>query len=345
MVRLGRAITQLIIAEYGSEEFLRRISDPVWFQSLGCALGFDWHSSGLTTTVCAALKEAVKGDEENLGLYVCGGKGAVSRNTPDEIRKFSDRFGLDADRLVRASRLTAKVDSAALQDGFQVYQHVFFGTTIGTWAVVQQGMNPDTGWARRYHWLSIGLDDFVNEPHAGIAGDRSDKVLNMVAREAKDCRQASVTLATEHPSRVCRELSHARYLALPEHHPILGSDMAGRYLYKRLLATYEQQPGDFAELLLVPGVGPKTVRALALVADIVLGAKPSFRDPTTYSFAHGGKDGYPYPVDKAGYDQTIAILEKSIRQAKLGGQEKLEALRRIELFYKEKETNDERWIQ
>ena len=333
MVKLGRAIAEVIVAEYGAQEFLRRVSDPVWFQSLGCVLGFDWHSSGVTTTVCGALKQGVKGDEANLGLYVCGGKGAVSRKTPEEIRVFSDRFGLEADGLVRASRLSAKVDSSGLQDGYQVYQHVFFGTTDGSWAVVQQGMNTETGWARRYHWLSSGLSDFVVEPHAGIASDHAGEVLNMVAREAEKCRRATVELAAERPERVCRELDRVRNLALPGHHPVLASDVSARYFYKTLTSTYEQRPSGFAELLLVPGVGPKTVRALALVADVVHGAKASFRDPATYSFAHGGKDGFPYPVNRADYDRTTAVLEKGIRYAKMGLKEELDSLRRLERFY------------
>ncbi len=333
MVKLGRAITELIIAERGTEEFLRRIADPIWFQSLGCVLGFDWHSSGVTTTVCGALKEAVKGDERALGLYICGGKGAVSRKTPEEIRKHSETFGLDAEKLVKASRLSAKVDSAALQDGYQLYQHVFIGTASGDWAVVQQGMNTETGWARRYHWLSFKLDSFVNEPHAAICSPLARAPLNMVATEAEECRNRTVSLAENGPNAVCRDLEKIRKLGLPPHHPVLPSDFSNRYFYKVLTTTYENPPKDFRELLLTPGVGPKTVRALALVADVVYGAKPSFRDPVTYSFALGGKDGHPYPVDRETYDQTVAILEKGIRAAKLGGREELNALRRLEEFY------------
>lgn len=333
MVRLGRAMTEIILAEYGADELLRRVSDPVWFQSLGCVLGFDWHSSGVTTTVCGALKEAVKGDEPNLGIYICGGKGAASRKTPEEIRGFSDRFGLDADRLVQASRLSAKVDSAGVQDGYQVYHHVFFGTATGSWAVVQQGMNTETRWARRYHWLSLGLGSFVDEPHAAVCCDHKTQPLNMVARESAGCRVRSVELVQEKPELVCRELDRVRRLELAGHHPVLRSDFSSRHLYKTLLSTYAKPPEDFAGLLLVPGVGPKTVRALALIADVVHGAKPSFRDPATYSFALGGKDGFPYPVNRQEYDRATTILEKGIREAKLGRQEKLDALRRLERFY------------
>ncbi|MFO7675070.1 MAG: DUF763 domain-containing protein [bacterium] len=333
MVRLSRAVVQIVVADYGAAELLRRLSDPVWFQSFGCVLGFDWHSSGVTTTVCGAIKEAVKGDEAALGLYACGGKGAASRKTPGQISGFAERFGLDGDGLVRASRLSAKVDSAGLQDGFQVYQHVFFGTTAGAWAVVQQGMNVETGRARRYHWLSEGLTDFVIEPHEAIACDNRTTPLNMVAAEAGASRQASVELAARPPDETLAALDRVRRLELPDRHPVLRADISPRYLHKAMLATYECPPAGFDELLLVPGVGPKTVRTLALIADVVHGAAPSFRDPVTYSFAVGGKDGFPYPVDRAGYDRATAILERGIRESKLGDREKLDAFRRLERFH------------
>ncbi|MEO0080034.1 MAG: DUF763 domain-containing protein [candidate division WOR-3 bacterium] len=330
MTRLARAVTEIVVSDYGPEELLRRLSDPVWFQSLGCVLGFDWHSSGVTTTVCGALKEAIRGEEKQLGLFICGGKGAASRRTPSEIRNFSDRFGLDGERLVRASRLSAKVDSAALQDGFSIYHHVFIATSSGEWTVVQQGMNPATRWARRYHWLSEGLKSFVQEPHKAIACDHKGATLNMVAQEAESARAASVTIAAQNPDRTIAELSRIRNLKLPERHSILESDISPTHLKKTLLATYERPPEDFAELLLVPGVGPKTIRALALIGEVVHGAELSFRDPVTYSFALGGKDGYPYPVNRTEYDRSISFLEKGIREAKLGNRERLEALRRLE---------------
>ncbi len=403
MVKLCRAVTEIVVSDYGADELLRRISDPVWFQSFGCVLGFDWHSSGVTTTVCGALKEAVKGQEESLGLYVCGGKGGASRKTPAEIEGFSERFGLDADRLVKASRLSAKVDSAALQDGFQIYQHVFIGTTEGRWAVVQQGMNTDTRWARRYHWLAEGLQDFVVEPHEGIACDYRGEPLNMVAAEADTARHAVVAISHRSPdvtvrefervriavadgtenrgqpvgteilgdgpqrdsprvsgsaeaaengdspregtrprsdatnaSRMCPQHEDARCsprfraLGMPERHPVGLGDVSPGYLQKALVGTYEKPPEDFSALLLQPGVGPKTIRALALVAEVVHGAPLSFRDPVTYSFAVGGKDGWPYPVDRNAYDRSVAFLEKGIREAKLGNKEKLDALRRLE---------------
>jgi uncharacterized protein len=330
MVKLCRAVTEIVVADYGPNELLRRVSDPVWFQSFGCVLGFDWHSSGVTTTVCGALKEAVKGQEASLGLYVCGGKGGASRKTPGEIEGFSQEFGLDGDSLVKASRLSAKVDSAALQDGFQIYQHVFIGTTQGRWAVVQQGMNTDTRWARRYHWLSESLQDFVVEPHEGIACDHVGQPLNMVASEAQTARQAVAAISGRSPDVTVKELESIRALAMPEQHPVGLGDVSPKYLQKALVGTYEKPPQDFTALLLQPGIGPKTIRALALIAEVTHGAPLSFRDPVTYTFAVGGKDGWPYPVDRNAYDRSVAFLDKGIREAKLGNKDKLDALRRLD---------------
>ncbi len=330
MVRLSRALIDVIVFEYGTIELLRRYSDPVWFQSLGCVLGFDWHSSGVTTTVCGALKEAVKGREPEVGLFVCGGKGAASRKTPSEITSHAERLNIDAGRLVHASRLSAKVDSAALQDGFQIYHHVFIGTDDGSWAVVQQGMNTETRWARRYHWISEGLADFACEPHCGVVCDRKTKPLNMVASEASAARTASVELARTQPEKTLREYERVRTLALPKKHPVGLDDVNPKYLAKILAATYEHAPADFSALLLEPGVGPKTVRALALMAEVAHGAPLSFRDPVTYTFAVGGKDGWPYPVDRTAYDRSIEFLDRGIREAKLGNRDRLDALRRLE---------------
>ncbi len=327
MRRLVRAIAEVIVAEFGPGELLRRFSDPVWFQSLGCVAGFDWHSSGLTTTVCGALKEGLKGLERDLGVFVCGGKGRASRRTPEEIRNFASIFGLNGEGLVQVSRLVAKVDSSALQDGYQIYHHIFIGTREGNWAVIQQGMNILSRWARRYHWLSEELDSFVVEPHKAIAGEPSSGVLNMVAAEAEAARGAVVTLAAQVPDKTLREITRIK---LSQHHPVLPSDITPQYLKKVLLSTYENPPADFAQFLLVPGVGPKTVRALALVAEVVYGAPLSFRDPVTYTFAHGGKDGYPYPVNQADYDRSLRFLEVGIKEAKIGRGEKLAALRRLE---------------
>jgi uncharacterized protein len=358
MVKLCRAVTEIVVTDYGPMELLRRFSDPVWFQSFGCVLGFDWHSSGVTTTVCGALKEAVKGQEASFGLYVCGGKGGASRKTPAEITGFSEQFGLDGEGLVKASRLSAKVDSAALQDGFQIYQHVFIGTTQGNWAVVQQGMNTDTRWARRYHWLSEGLETFISEPHKGIACDHVGSPLNMVAAEVDTARQAVTAISQRSPDVTVREFKRVvetlarggnggqslgaaasnslrdsprfRALGMPEQHPVGLGDVSPKYLLKALVGTYERPPEDFSALLLQPGIGPKTIRALALIAEVAHGAPLSFRDPVTYAFAVGGKDGWPYPVDRNAYDRSIAFLEKGIREAKLGNSEKLDALRRLD---------------
>jgi hypothetical protein len=327
MKRLIRGVVEVIVMDYGVNELLRRLSDPVWFQSLGCVAGFDWHSSGLTTTVTGALKEGIRGMEQELGFFVCGGKGRVSRRTPQEINNFAERFGVDGDRLIQTSRLVAKVDNTALQDGFQIYHHIFIGTRSGEWAVIQQGMNTETRWARRYHWFSDGLTSFVVEPHKGIAGPRAQAVLNMTAREADIARQTATEVAASHPEKTVYAFSKIK---LPAHHPISGNDISANYLKKILLKTYEQPPADFVELLLTPGVGPKTIRALALVAEVIYGAPLSFRDPVTYTFAHGGKDGYPYPVNPSDYDRSLFYLEKGIREAKLGQTEKLNALRRLE---------------
>jgi|UniRef100_A0A7V3PUK2 hypothetical protein len=327
MKRLICGVVQVIVAEYGVNELLRRLSDPVWFQSLGCVAGFDWHSSGVTTTVSGALKEGIKGMEKDLGFFVCGGKGRASRRTPQEIENFAQKFGLDGNRLIQTSRLVAKVDGSALQDGFQIYHHIFIGTLHGEWAIVQQGMNPETRWARRYHWFSDELKSFVVEPHKGIAGPRVSTVLNMTAKEAESARQMVTAIASKTPDKTVEMFSKIK---LPVHHPIFKNDISPNYLKKILLKTYEQPPVDFPQLLLTPGVGPKTIRALALLAEVIYGAPLSFRDPVTYTFAHGGKDGYPYPVNRAEYDRSISFLEKGIKEAKLGRVEKLNALRRLE---------------
>ncbi|MGB9620716.1 MAG: DUF763 domain-containing protein, partial [Armatimonadota bacterium] len=308
MARLAREIISLLVVEFGPQEVLRKLSDPYWFQALGCVLGFDWHSSGLTTTTTGAIKEGLKEIEGELGLFVCGGKGAASRKTPDQIRANADRhsLGIDAERLVYASRMSAKVDTSAVQDGYQIYHHAFFFDREGNWAVVQQGMNEASGWARRYHWLSLGLESFVVEPHAAVEseGGAGNNMLNMVAREADASRAISAEIASDRPEKAVRELERLRELDLPGRHAIVCVDISPAYLSKILLRTYERQPRDFEELLGVEGVGPKTVRALAMIGDLVYGAPMSRRDPAAYSFAHGGKDGIPYPVDRRGYDRS-----------------------------------------
>ncbi|MEO0076106.1 MAG: DUF763 domain-containing protein [candidate division WOR-3 bacterium] len=333
MTKLSRAIVEVIIGEFGIEEFLRRISDPIWFQSFGCVLGFDWHSSGLTTTLCGALKEGLKDLEKEFGLFVAGGKGKTSRKTPDEIKASAMRLSFNPEPMVYASRMSAKVDSCALQDGYQIYHHTFFGTKDGKWAVVQQGMNVNTRWARRYHWLSLDLTDFVVEPHKAIVCDQKGTALNMVAKESEKSRTLSTVIACEKPKITIKTLEKVKRLTLPEHHPILVSDINPARFEKIMLKTYELQPDNFSDLLAINGVGPQTIRALALIAELIYGAQPSFTDPVTYSFAHGGKDGHPFPIKKHDYDRSIQILETAIRQAKIGNYDKLTILKKLSNYY------------
>ncbi|MCS7217134.1 MAG: DUF763 domain-containing protein [Candidatus Bipolaricaulota bacterium] len=334
MVRLSRAILLALVEEFGTAEVLRRLADPHWFQALGCLLGFDWHSSGLTTTTCGALRAALAEVGPEIGLFAAGGKGAASRETPKEIEAQAERIGLDPAPLVYASRLSAKVDSAALQDGFQIYHHAFFFDREGRWCVVQQGMRESARRARRYHWLSEGLESFVVEPHAAVVGARADLVLNLVAREAAPAREAIPELARRPPDRVVAELMRLRTLKLPERHALLLSDLDPRRLEGVFLRTYAAAAPDFERLLGVPGLGAKGLRALALLAELLYGAPASFRDPARFAFAHGGKDGTPYPLDWATYDRTLAVLERAVRQARLGEREELAALRRIPLLFR-----------
>lgn len=327
MVRLSREITKAILWNWGSQEFLRKLSDPFWFQSFGCLLGFDWHSSGLTTTACGALKEGLKGIEKDLGIYVAGGKGRVSRGTPDEIRLKSPQ----PEPLVYASRMSAKVDSAAVQDGYQLYQHTFVFTPEGKWAVIQQGMNEATRYARRYHWLGEKVEDFVVEPHSGICGEKKEKdVMNLVSKESARTREISAEISRLRPETVLKEVGRLQALKMPAYHEVLLKDISGRHLKKVFLSTYEKQPINFEKLLGIEGVGPKTIRALALLSELIYGAKPSFEDPVRYSFAHGGKDGFPFPVDRKVYENTITFMQNAVSSAKLGNSDKFEAMKRIE---------------
>lgn len=332
MTKLARELIKIIAIEYGPQEFLRRISDPLWFQAFGCVLGFDWHSSGLTTTVCGALKEALCGLDHDVGLYAAGGKGRVSRKTPDEIAATAADFSVDATSLIYASRMSAKVDSAAVQDGYQIYHHVIFYTRDGDWAVVQQGMNDATRYARRYHWLGSSVEDFVCEPHAAICCDARGATLNLVARSSTATRTASCLLACEHPDRVVREARKIAALELPRRHFISWGDLNPDKLSTILIKTYEAQPRDFQSLLALPGVGPKTLRSLALLAELVYGASPSFEDPARYSYAHGGKDGHPYPVARDVYDNAIRVLREIVAASRIGDGEKRHAFRRLALF-------------
>jgi hypothetical protein len=329
MTRLARALVLAMREDMAPPSLLVRLSDPHWFQAFGCLLGFDWHSSGLTTTVCGALKEGLRGLEADVGLFVTGGKGATSRKTPAEIGRAAESIGRDLSPLVYASRMAAKVDSAALQDGYQLYHHTFVFTPSADWAVIQQGMSATTHYARRYHWLGASVASFVSEPHAAIAAQRrEDAVLNLVAGEGGAHRDAIAHTAREERAETI--VGALGRLTLPgRHHIVAAEDVAGPRLTKILLETYERQPETFERLLALSGVGAKTLRALSLAAEVMYGVPASFRDPAAYSFAHGGKDGHPYPVDRRTYDATIAFLETAVRRARIGDTERLSALRRL----------------
>jgi len=342
MVRLSREIVVYLAAEYGTREVLRRLSDPFWFQAFGCVLGFDWHSSGVTTTVCGAVKEGIKDIDLDLGFFAAGGKGNASRKTPHQIADACDRIGRDAQPLVYASRTAAKVDSAAVQDGYQLYHHVFFFTAGGDWCIVQQGMSDASRMARRYHWLSEHVASFVDEPHEAVCCDARADTLNLVAHENEAVRRASAELAAQPPEVTLQALetasrgrnrSTAPTLVMPTRHELFPElDVATPHLERILVKTYERAPGNFESLLGIEGVGPKTLRALALASELVHGAPATLRDPARFSFAHGGKDGTPFPVDKPTYDKTIEILNKAINRSAIDRSEKVAAFRRLASF-------------
>jgi hypothetical protein len=317
---------------------LSRLSDPFWFQAFGCVLGFDWHSSGVTTTVCGALKEGFRGVERELGFYVAGGKGRTSRKTPQEIEEICHQRSIDGVPLIYASRMSAKVDSAAVQDGYQIYQHTFFFTGNGFWAVVQQGMNEENRYARRYHWFSQGIKDFVCEPHWAVCCDQRKEGLNLVAQESEKVRQSIADLTHEKPEFLISEGKKANELYLPREHPVPMEEIRLEKLEKTFIQIHEHSPDNFEQLLGIKGVGPKSLRALSLISELIYGVKPSFKDPTRFSFAHGGKDGHPYPVNRKIYDQTIEALRGAIDRAKVGDREKMEAIRRLRSFTEKTEA-------
>jgi hypothetical protein len=337
MVPLSREIVIFLAREFGREEVLRRLSDPYWFQAFGCVLGFDWHSSGLTTTVCGALKEGLRGTENELGLFVAGGKGATSRKTPAEITAACGRIGRDPAPLVYASRISAKVDNSAVQDGYQLYHHNFVFTAQGDWCIVQQGMNDATAMARRYHWLSDNVKSYVNEPHAAVCCDQTAPMLNLVAAESAEVRSTSAVLAGQKPEVTLEALGYLPTLEMPRRHEVTASDINPEYLKKVLLRTYERAPADFEALLAIEGVGAKTLRALALTSELIYGTSASRRDPARYSFAHGGKDGTPFPVDRATYDKTIDVMHRALNAAHVARTEKVAAFRRL-ADYAKRET-------
>jgi hypothetical protein len=347
MTRLGAVMCQAIVHHYGRDELLRRLAHPFWFQSFGAVMGMDWHSSGITTSVIGALKRGLRPLEGELGIRVCGGRGKHSRQTPDELVAIGERVGFDGAALAEASRLVAKVDSAAVQDGFDLYLHGFIVTDEGRWTVVQQGMNGERRQARRYHWLSAGLKSFVDEPHAAIDGRSQGEIVNLTDRRAQPSRISQLELlARLGPDRIAQRFSALEgraddaaadpaqlplpHLVMPAHHDVRASDVVARRLRASLAAAADRGPVDFPALLLVPGIGARTVRALAMVAEVVHGAPYRFSDPARFSFAHGGKDRHPFPVPLHVYDKTIEILKSAVHGAKLGNDEKLGALRRLD---------------
>lgn len=336
MSRLGLSITEAIITEYGTAEVLSRLSDPFWFQSLGAVMGMDWHSSGITTSVMGALKAAINPRYKELGIYICGGKGNKSRQTPDELLRFGERSGLNGQELVRCSKLSAKVDNTAVQDGFQLYTHSFIVDNAGLWTVVQQGMSAGSSTARRYHWHSSSLKSFVEEPHTGVCGINQGKILNLVAREASPSRNAMLEMTTEHPDRM---LAEARKLIMPSHHDVRAKDVDLKRLGAMLWLTQENKPADFEELLLLQGMGPRTLQSMALVSEVIYGTPSRFTDPARFSFAHGGKDGHPFPVPINVYDETIGVLSKAVQMAKIDQSDKLHAIKQLGILSRRAEKD------
>lgn len=372
MMVMGTLIVESLVQNYGVDEVLVRLSDPLWFQSFGAVMGMDWHSSGITTSVLYALKRGLNPRAKELGLYVCGGRGRYSRQTPDELLQISDREGLDGDALVRNSKLVAKVDNNALQDGFQLYQHNFIVSKSGNWTVVQQGMNGDTKTARRYHWCSSDLRSFVENPHTGVVGENRGQILNLTDSAAQTTRSSITELSRENPERIIKEIEQvgkpasemlylgdfntktpvqpelftdlpaptpqpaivsaptaSRHIILPAHHEVTAADVDLKRLGAVLATAYENQPQDFESLLLTKGLGPRTLQSLTLVSEVIYGTPSRFTDPARFSFAHGGKDGHPFPVPLKIYDESIRILRDSIEKSKLGYKEKSDCIRRL----------------
>lgn len=346
MVKLTAGIVNVMLYEYDADTFLRRISDPYWFQAFSCVLGFDWHSSGTTTTTCGALKSAINPEEH--GIMVGGGKGRASRKTPVDIETGGELFSLSDNKieeLVHSSKISAKIDNSCIQDGYQLYHHSFILTEKGNWAVIQQGMNQETRYARRYHWLGEKVDEYINEPHLGICCDSSSKkTLDMTSNNSDEARDSSVDLICDNPEHLKKffknktikipksQLKLDRYFKeykMPRHHPVLDEDLSDRE-FEILKKAWEIQPSNYEELVSLEGMGPKKIRALALISDLVYGSEPSWEDPVKYSFTHGGKDGYPYPVDREVYDHSIRTVKEAVEEAKLEKKEKYNALKRLE---------------
>ncbi len=352
MMVLGTLITESLVENFGPDEVLVRLSDPLWFQSFGAVMGMDWHSSGITTSVMYALKRGLNPRAKELGIYVCGGRGKYSRMTPQELLDIADREGLNGDALVRNSKLVAKVDNNAVQDGFQLYQHNFILTRSGNWTVVQQGMNTAEKKARRYHWCSNDLRSFVEEPHTGVVGENRGKILNLTDTAADKARDSILEMSHEEPERLIKEITQIgkpaseiillqggqpslfkelepRSIEMPSHHEVLEQDVDLKRLGGVLATAYQSQPKDFESLLLTPGLGPRTLQSLALVSEVIYGTPSRFTDPARFSFAHGGKDGHPFPVPLKIYDESIRVLRDSIEKSKLGYNDKSDCIRRL----------------
>jgi hypothetical protein len=349
MTRLGTAITEAIVYDYGASGFLSRLSDPFWFQALGSVMGMDWHSSGITTSVMGALKRGLTPRADELGIYICGGRGRFSRNTPNELRSIAEHRGFDGEDLVRTSRLTARIDNNAIADGFQIYLHSFIVTANGEWAVVQQGLNDQSGLARRYHWHSASVRDFFAEPHTAIVGENQGTIMNLVDTKAGPAQSAMLEIARENPEQTLREARQmekniddlfvtGRHLRAPAHHEVRPTNVDLKRLGAVLALAYERDLHDFAELLLVEKLGPRTLQSLALIAEVIHGTPSRFDDPARFSFAHGGKDGHPFPVPLKTYDESLNFLRTSLNAAKVGDVEKLEGFRRLERFARGIET-------
>ena len=349
MKLLGGAITESILIEYGRDEFLKRISDPFWFQSFGAVLGMDWHSSGITTSVMGALKKAISPKSHEWGIYICGGRGRYSRKTPSELLAVADKTGLDGDKLVKSSKLSAKVDSSGIQDGFNIYLHNFIVTKEGNWAVVQQGMNENSGMARRYHWNSQNMDSFVNDPHSFICGENQGLILNLVHPDANTTQKGVLDISTESPGRMMKEIMK---IVMPSHHEVRAQNVDLKRLGAVIALAHESEIKDFESLILTPGLGPRTLQSLVLVSEVIHGTPSRFKDPARYSFAHGGKDGHPFPVPTKVYDETIDFMNKTVAKAKIGETDKQKAFKKLHQMSKSLEDQiipDERkfdaWIE
>jgi hypothetical protein len=338
MTKLGTAIVEAILHHYGHSELLSRLADPFWFQALGSVMGMDWHSSGITTSVMGALKRGLAPQADDLGIYICGGRGRHSRNTPNELRAIAERKSLDGDTLVRTSRLTARIDNNAIADGFQIYLHTMVLSARGEWTVIQQGMNEASRMARRYHWHSTTVRDFTSDPHTGIVGEHQGTIMNLVDAKAKEAQNALLAIAASNPDAT---VNTARQLLVPRRHEVRAQDVDLKRLGSVLAVAYEREFRDFASLLLLENLGPRTLQSLALIAEVVHGTPTRFSDPARFSFSLGGKDRHPFPVPLKTYDESISVLRASLDAARLGNREKLDGFRRLEKFARTVEQNYE----